>query len=439
MVKQPTSRDVAYTERWYKPFLPIVSLLGGRIFAAGAAFLSNVLVARQLGPDDYGAFYLLFTVMTLVAGLTGPPLDTVLVRFAAQFSPAEFDRARGYFIAVFWMKWGMFVLTVTVASLISYVAFVVFDLTVPGLPLHGIQYLLAACTGGAVLALWGYSQAWFQAQQRFRVYLTFEILAAVLRLLGVVVLLALGVKHLHLYFSAYLLPAVMVWLLGWSRLPRALLGGRLQRAALVELLHFGKWVLLAAIANTLVQRVDFLWLSLTSASETMLGQYGAALSLVLIGELIVLSNYHVLLPRASQAYRSGSLVSFLRQSLRPTALFALCLALLIPVSPWLRALAFGSEYAGSEYYFSVLLIGVIAATLSTPFGVALYALGVSQTVAVWEFLRLAGTVSALTFCVPLWGGLGAAIAVSIARLFCSVGISIHAYRTISRQKASVYP
>jgi len=86
--------------RNYKNWLgAVISLMSARIFAAGSAFLANMLVARQLAPEGYGRFYLLFTIITLVAGLTGPALDTVLVRFASIKIRSDNDTSLPYFKA----------------------------------------------------------------------------------------------------------------------------------------------------------------------------------------------------------------------------------------------------------------------------------------------------------------------------------------------------
>ncbi|MBI3119152.1 MAG: oligosaccharide flippase family protein, partial [Candidatus Hydrogenedentes bacterium] len=86
---------------WTTGYLPwisaILSVLSARVFASGAAFLSNVLVARYLGPEDFNSFYLLFAIMTIVAGLTGPAIDTSLVRFAVKQITPERDGSAPYF------------------------------------------------------------------------------------------------------------------------------------------------------------------------------------------------------------------------------------------------------------------------------------------------------------------------------------------------------
>ena len=95
----------------------IVSVLGARSLAALAAFICNVLVARQLGDTLFSTVYLLFSIMTIVAGLTGPAIDTSLVRFAAKHIGPSDDRSLPYFKAALFMKLIMTGLTAVICIL----------------------------------------------------------------------------------------------------------------------------------------------------------------------------------------------------------------------------------------------------------------------------------------------------------------------------------
>ena len=75
-----------------RPWLGAISALGSvKFLSAGAALLANVLAARHLGPENYGFFAVLFSMMTVMATLTGPGLDTCLVRFAARHITPQAD------------------------------------------------------------------------------------------------------------------------------------------------------------------------------------------------------------------------------------------------------------------------------------------------------------------------------------------------------------
>ena len=54
-----------------------------KVLAAGAAFAMNLVVARQLGAEQAGYFFLCFTSMMLVSGICRQGYDNALVRFIA--------------------------------------------------------------------------------------------------------------------------------------------------------------------------------------------------------------------------------------------------------------------------------------------------------------------------------------------------------------------
>src|SRR6476469_5907314 len=62
-------------------FLSLLARIGG----AGAAFLMNVIVARSLGADKAGYFFLAVTITTLVATIGRVGADQTILRFVSIF------------------------------------------------------------------------------------------------------------------------------------------------------------------------------------------------------------------------------------------------------------------------------------------------------------------------------------------------------------------
>ncbi len=59
-------------------------VIGGRIAGIGMTLLANVVLARQLGPDEYGKFTLLSTIIALLSLLTMLGLSGAVVRFVPE-------------------------------------------------------------------------------------------------------------------------------------------------------------------------------------------------------------------------------------------------------------------------------------------------------------------------------------------------------------------
>ena len=288
----------------------IVSVLGARSFAAAAAFIGNVLVARQLGDALFSQFYLLFSIMTIVAGLTGPAIDTSLVRFAAKLISPEGDKSAPYFKAVLILKILMLGVTVFVALALTRPILRTLFTYSPEDPYPvRYYYVLLAFAGGAVVSMWGFAQSYFQAHQRFKTYVGFEFFSSLLRLGLVVLLVAMGSSRVLFFLVCYVAAPFVMGCIAWTRLPKGVFTASTSPKIAGEVLHFGKWVLMATLFTTITQRLDIILLNIDFFGETKdaVGRYSAALSIVLAGELVLLTVYSVLLPKASALHHAWEL------------------------------------------------------------------------------------------------------------------------------------
>ena len=401
--------------------------------AAAAAFLCNVLVARQLGDADFGKFYLLFSIMTIVAGLTGPAIDTTLVRFAARRADDGSHEVLPYFKAVLLLKILLFVLTIVLSVLLVRPILQGLFLWRADDP-NAVRYyyVMTAFLGGGIVSLWGFSQAYFQVYQRFTEYSGFEFCSALLRL-GLVLGLIGFASHTVLWFLvAYVLAPLCMLLISYTMIPRAVFLARTSMPVIRELLSFGKWVLLATLFTTLTQRLDVILLNVSAFGISLetVGRYSAAVSIVLAGELVLLTFYNVLLPKASQLKSAGELRAFIGHFRIPSLLFCLPLAVSIPIMPYFREVALGPGYAGVEAYYSILILGVIVALMAAPPVTALYSLGRSGIVAAFEGSRLVLTILLAILVIPTYGAWGMAIVMAGARGASSVALYLTAHHIV---------
>ncbi len=411
----------------------IMSVLGARGLAAMAAFLGNFLVARHLGPEGFGRFYMLFTIMTIVAGLTGPAIDTCLVRFAARHIQPGKDRSAPYFKFMLYVKCFIFAATMLIAVLSARPLLEMYLSDTPSgaIPEHAV---VLAFLGGAIVSMWGFAQSYYQAHQRFSRYAGYEFLSSAMRLALVIILIANDNKNFTVYLLAYVAAPFSMALLSWGRLPRRLFTSRTSLKVGGELFHFGKWVFLAAIFTTIAQRLDLLLLNWSpfEIPKNIIGRYSLAVSVALAGELVLLTFYSVLLPKASQMKEASQLRHFIGNFRIPSLLFCLALSLVIPFSGFLVRVALGAEFLGTEVYFNIMLMGLIVALACSPGVTALYALGRSSIVAGFEAARLVLTLGIGLWVVPRHGVWGMALTIAGVRAVISVAGYFAAYALIRR-------
>ncbi len=407
----------------------VVSVLGARSFAAGAAFLGNVIIARYLGEANFGHFYVLFSLMTIVAGVTGSAIDTTLVRCAVRKIAPDGDDSGPYFTAVFYIKVLLSVATIAVGWFFG--DRIMQLLVEQGKSPYAIgqRSITLAFIGGAVVALWGLSQSYFQTHQRFNLFSGYEFCSSLLRLGLTMGLVAMGVTWVPVYMMAYVGAPFTMAVISWTQLPRSVYLSTVSLEVFRELFTFGKWVFLATCFTTLTQRLDIMILKV-HVSPDVLGSYSAAVAIALVGELVLLTFYSVLLPKAAAMKTAGELRAFIGQFRLPSLAFCLALSLAVPFSGIFCRIVFGDGYEGTADYFSILLIGIIVSLGCAPTVTALYSLGYSRMVAGFEGIRLVFTFALGIWAVELYGAFGVACVMAGVRAATSVLSYVVAHQTV---------
>lgn len=409
----------------------MVSVLGARSFAAAAAFIGNVIVARHLGEGSFGHFYVLFSLMTIVAGITGSAIDTTLVRCAVRhIGVNENDGSGPYFTAVFYAKVLLSVLTVLFGWFFGEPLIQLLVSQGKSPYAIGQRSITLAFIGGAVVALWGLSQSYFQAHQRFTLYSGYEFCSSLFRLGLVIVLVAMDVTYVPLYLIAYVAAPLTMAAISWTQLPRAVYRSPVNTAVVRELTVFGSWIFIATVFTTLTQRLDILMLKTANVAPEVLGRYSAAVAIGLAGELVLLTFYSVLLPKAAAMKTAGELRRFIGQFRLPSLMFCMAMAMAIPFSGLFCRIVLGARYEGTEDYFSVLLIGVIVSLGCAPTVTALYSLGYSWLSAIFEGTRLVITFALGLWVVDKYGAFGMACVMGGVRAAVSVLSYVIAHQTV---------
>jgi O-antigen/teichoic acid export membrane protein len=94
--------------------------LASKVLAASAGFAFNVILARQLGADDYGLFSYVLTLMVMLSLISAFGLNTAAVRFVASYAVDErWALLRGL---LRWSTSSVFLLSVAVAGCLVLIA-----------------------------------------------------------------------------------------------------------------------------------------------------------------------------------------------------------------------------------------------------------------------------------------------------------------------------
>ena len=384
-----------------------------------ATFFTIALLGRTLGRAHYGDLVILLTIMKVASELAGPALDTALVRFvgAAESTGAQ---AAHYMRAVLRVKLALAAVILVAGAILVWPIQQIIFLREGG-ALVPLTTLGLAFVGAALAMMYAFVQSSYQARQQFGAYALLEVCGALARLAAVGALAVSGSANVSNMFVAYAGAPVVIATLSWIIAP-VVTAGRDAIPASVwrEIWHFTKWVIAACAFTSLAQRLDVFLIAAFDVPKDSVGDYCAAVQLTLLGDLVIITLFNVLLPRASRLHERRELLEFLRGFGLPTAMGFATLVPLVLGANFIADLTFGNVYADTGALFALLLIGTAFALGSAPAGATLYGLGKSRTIAALECVKLMGVLAGGALMVPQFGVFGMAWVVAAVK--GSVGI-----------------
>ncbi len=373
-------------------------------------------MARVLGPEEYGAFYLTVAWITILALIGKGGLDTAATRFAAAYSAAEdWSRMRGLF---------RFVVPAVAAGGIA--AGVIFAIILTAASDHFDDSVQAALLTGAlfvpVLALLQTSQATLIGLHRFVRGIVIERLAVpAISMVLVLVIDALIDGPLSARYAVMTFGVVMaigfavaaVWLT--RAMPSAVSGAEVvsgKRHWLVTALPLA----VLSATHMILNHIDTVMVGAFVDSEAA-GQYGVAarLSALVLFGLIAVNG--VAAPIISRHYSQGKHDALLRLAVltaRTGLAFAVVAGLfLFLFGDWALAL-FGRSFTASYGVLLIIMISHIINAAAGPVGVLMTMTGGERPAALAMLIALIANITLNTLLIPAYGIEGAAVATVIS-------------------------
>jgi len=384
----------------------------GTIINGVIGWIFYILVARNLGPSNFGIFSVATATIGLLSSIFNVGVDTGLVRFVGKYISSDKEKAFRF------MKLGLKVKIISGVALITIGWFLIpfFAYTVLDKP--GLLFPLRLSLIGA----FGWLLSFFvtsclQATQKFFSWVGLNIFMTSLRLFAVLGLIYFGISNINFSLYAYIYSPFIGFLLGITFLPK-FFKVKDEGSIAKEFFHYNKWVAIFTVIAAISSRLD-IYLSTRLLSLSDLGIYSVANNLSSIVSEIVLALATVVAPKLA------SFVSVIdaKRYLKKLQLFVIALSVFgvafgIPLSYYVIPKLYGLSYTPSILPFSILLISQAIFLISVPVHTSIYYYFSKPKVFVFVCLGQIILISTLGwYAISTYGYIGAAFTMLVGNLF----------------------
>lgn len=399
-------------------------VFAGKMTGASLGFAMSLIVARWMGPEEFGLFSLFIVILILGNDVLGDGLNPGVVRYYAMHSPTNPLKASEVLTNALALR---LLLGVPVVLLGLAVGAQLAEKT-----FHGQAYVspvLLGVVGSLGAALWSFNLSVWQAREAFGTYGMMVALVNLVRILSLPALMFAGYVTLNMIMGLHVLAFYLCALSGLWMLRGHLAGMRVNGQMLRELFRFSKWPAMASLCFLLQVNLGVPVLNYVADSREA-GLYGAGSSLLMGVDFLTVSLLTTLLPKVSQLTSLDQCRVYVQRSF---PLYLVIAAAILPLLFFARPLVlglFGPAYEGTIPVFQVLFVGTLGTLVTHPLYLVLYTMNRPQLHTLSGVVALVGWVLMGLWLIPKYGAVGAAWTTLFSRLVQSMMIILILRRTL---------
>ncbi|MEW6429562.1 MAG: oligosaccharide flippase family protein [Thermodesulfobacteriota bacterium] len=384
-----------------------------KVAAAGIGFINGILIARSLGPDQYGVYSIVLAAVSLLGTLATLGLPALLTRdVAVHHSRAEWDQLKGRMASSH--RWVFF----------SSLCLMILGATLGKRYFHkGNVTEVGWITGLALIPLTGYNLLRAAVLRGLHWVVSADIPDLLVRPLTVLILItsayAIGFRldsNHALFIQA--IAATVTLMVGFRFLTHHMPGEVALAKAETTQFHWMKstGVFLAITVVGILESQLPLYLLGYLATPGQAGLYQAANQLVGIVVMGITAVNLPLQPRLAKAWVEKDITTAQRLVTEAahlgTAFALLAACVLVPFADAILSL-YGPMYVAAAWPLRVLILGQVINAVSGSCGVVLAMTGYQRLALMGTGTALIGNFAASCLLIPRMGIVGAAIAAVI--------------------------
>jgi len=387
------------------------------IFSKGFNFILIILIARTLGPEQYGIFSFVTVSILFLNMFLNFGMENTAICFSGRYNNKSYEIFGAYFLF-------------RTATLIILLLFILFypTLTATLLSKSQIEKLLYIIFIGCVVESYQYViTTYLQFQEKFFLRAVINAGVYLIRLLSILILLRLSisdVRIISLFFALGGVPFVLAFakyfVVFLKKFTSNGIGGNLFK----EILHYAKWIIFAAVATQIMTRLDFYVVTaLLSFREA--GLYNSALQLVFPLAILQMVFSQVFFPKVSKYTNIKQIKDYISRIALLGFIVLIIVILSLPFCRSIVLLLFGNDYLASSGVFKLLLISSLFTFVNVMLSLVLYALGYSRYMAVGSYIHLGIFILFVFSFIQKWGMMGVAASKLIADIGYLVFVCVY--------------
>ncbi len=428
--------------RQYPPYLkhvllnaPAVSdsifLYVSNMTTAAVGFLASIIVARHLGPAQFGIITAYNSIVLTLVGFTDFGLGTGLIKFTAPLLRDDRKASAPYFKFVFYSEFAIGLLLLVLGlSFTSGVAHFFGQSLTPSV-------VRLAVLGASISSTVAYVGAAFSAHKKFKLNAVYSMSVALSRLGLIAALLFSHNLSLGTVIFVYLAMSFIQTGLGFAIVPKDYLQKVERKQVLAagrQIFKFSGWLTLTFIITSIAGRLDFFFLYKLRGATTA-GVYAVALQLAMVYSILIGAVSTVLTPYISEKVSPDEKLSFLKKTLPLALLGALVLSVSGFVAPLVIHFVFGSKYVGATGPLRILAINYGVNALLIPITLMYIPLGQVKVGTFISIAQLGLSFVLYPILILRYGASGAAITILSSALLALIIYPIILQYLLKRERS----
>lgn len=386
----------------------------GNVGSTGVAAVAMIIFSRQLGPEQFGIFSVLFSLMLIISRIGDMGINIAVSRAIAQNQDNK-TQSLAYAQNGSYLK-AIIMAVIIIFGLLTtpFITETLLTLTLDFVPMVRAVILLSAS-----VVVYEYVNSLLQARQFFGLsVLTNTVQSSLKLILALATLVIVGINLSTITLGYMILPLIGASV-GFLAINVRELIPRYNPKITKSIMNVVRWTSISILASAVAENVDVLIVqNYLSAHET--GLYAAATRIATVASLIGWSLGTVLNMRVAKYRDKVNLDRYLKKGILLAIVSLLATIALCFISYPVVTYTIGPAYLSVIPTLNILLISTAFLTATTPFVALFYVFDYPRYFAVSGIITALSLLISDIILVPTYGLIGAGWARVITRLVVGI-------------------